>query len=115
MILDCSFPRETDYVTEKNLPLVIVGGTVEYHGAHCSYGCDTLIAEGLVKKLAEEKEMIFIVTHVNKKKAIMEAIMRDAGIESKAHTLLFSMPVTATAGFRLFDADTSAENPQPKQ
>lgn len=65
--------------------------------------------------LAEEKEMVFIVTHVNKKKDIMEAVMRDAGIESKAHTLLFSMPVTATAGFRLFDADTSAENPSPKQ
>ena len=29
---------------EKNLPLVIVGGTVEYHGPHCSYGCDTLVA-----------------------------------------------------------------------
>ena len=62
MILDCSFPRETDYVKEKNLPLVIVGGTVEYHGAHCSYGCDTLIAEGLIKKLAEEKEMMIAPT-----------------------------------------------------
>lgn len=62
MILDCSFPRETDYVKEKNLPLVIVGGTVEYHGAHCSYGCDTLIAEGLVKKLAEEKEIMIAPT-----------------------------------------------------
>ena len=48
MILDKSFPKETDYVKEHNIPLVIVGGTVEYHGAHCSYGCDTLIAEGLV-------------------------------------------------------------------
>ena len=43
MILDHSFPRETDYVKEKNIPLVIVGGTVEYHGPHCSYGCDTLV------------------------------------------------------------------------
>ena len=62
MILDKSFPRETDYVKEKNLPLVIVGGTVEYHGPHCSYGCDTLIAKGLVKKLAEEKEMMIAPT-----------------------------------------------------
>ena len=54
MILDHSFPRETDYVKKNNIPLVIVGGTVEYHGAHCSYGCDTLVAEGLIKKLAEE-------------------------------------------------------------
>lgn len=58
MILDHSFPRETDYVKKNNIPLVIVGGTVEYHGAHCSYGCDTLVAEGLIKKLAEEKEIM---------------------------------------------------------
>ena len=62
MILDHSFPRETDYVKEKNIPLVIVGGTVEYHGPHCSYGCDTLVAEGLVKKLAEEKEFMIAPT-----------------------------------------------------
>ena len=58
MLLDHSFPRETDYVKKNNIPLVIVGGTVEYHGAHCSYGCDTLVAEGLVKKLSEEFEEI---------------------------------------------------------
>ena len=57
MILDHSFPRETKYVQDKNIPLVIVGGTVEYHGPHCSFGCDTLVAEGLAKKLAEQKEM----------------------------------------------------------
>ena len=62
MILDKSFPREVKYVQEKNIPLVIVGGTVEYHGPHCSYGCDTLVAEGLVKKLAETKEMMIAPT-----------------------------------------------------
>ncbi len=62
MILDRSFPRETDYVKKNNIPLVIVGGTVEYHGAHCSYGCDTLVAEGLIKKLAEKKEIMIAPT-----------------------------------------------------
>ncbi len=62
MYLDHSFPRETKYVKDKNIPLVIVGGTVEYHGAHCSYGCDTLIAEGLVKRLAEKKEIMIAPT-----------------------------------------------------
>ena len=62
MTLDNSFPREVKYVQEKNIPLVIVGGTVEYHGPHCSYGCDTLIAEGLVKKLAEKKELMIAPT-----------------------------------------------------
>lgn len=62
MIMDHCFPREVEYIQKNNLPLVLVGGTVEYHGPHCSYGCDTLIAEGLVKKLAETKEMMIAPT-----------------------------------------------------
>lgn len=62
MILDRSFPREVKYVQEKKIPLVIAGGTVEYHGPHCSYGCDTLVAEGLVKKLSEIKEIMIAPT-----------------------------------------------------
>ncbi len=55
--------------------------------------------------IAEEKEMIFIVAHAKQKKAIMQGIMHDAGLNSPAHTLLFSIPVLETAGFRLFDAN----------
>lgn len=62
MLLDKVFPREVKKLQENNLPLVIVGGTVEYHGPHCAYGCDTLIAEGLVKKLAERKEIMIAPT-----------------------------------------------------
>lgn len=62
MILDNSFPREAKYVQENNIPLVICGGTVEYHGAHCSFGCDTLVAEGLVKELAKRKELMMAPT-----------------------------------------------------
>ena len=62
MILDRSFPRERDYVQENRIPLVIPAGTVEYHGPHCSYGCDTLVAEGLVKKLMEKKELMLAPT-----------------------------------------------------
>lgn len=58
MFLDKIFPREVAYAQKHNLPLVIAGGTVEYHGPQCSYGCDTLVAEGLIEKLAEKKEMI---------------------------------------------------------
>ena len=54
--LERSFPREVEYVKKNNIPLVIAGGTVEYHGPQCSYGCDSLVAEGLIEKLAEEKE-----------------------------------------------------------
>ena len=62
MILDHSFPKEKEYVQKNNSPLVICGGTVEYHGPHCSYGCDTLVAEGLVKKLMEKKELMLAPT-----------------------------------------------------
>ncbi len=62
MIFDRIFPREKNEAIAKNIPLVIVGGTVEYHGPQCSYGCDTLIAEGLVHKLAERKEIMIAPT-----------------------------------------------------
>ena len=55
--------------------------------------------------LAEEKEMIFIVTSGKKKKDIMRAIMQKAGVDSDAHALVFSLPVADTAGFRLYDED----------
>ena len=62
MILDHSFPRERDYVQKNNIPLVIPAGTVEYHGPHCSYGCDTLIAEGLINRLRERRELMLAPT-----------------------------------------------------
>ena len=62
MELNMSFPRELNNVKENRTPVVLVGGTVEYHGPHCSYGCDTLIAEGLIKKLAEKKEIMIAPT-----------------------------------------------------
>lgn len=58
MHLDKCFPKEIQNAKENRTPVVIVGGTVEYHGPHCSYGCDTLIAQGLIEKLAEKKDII---------------------------------------------------------
>lgn len=62
MYLDMCFPKEIQKAKENKTPVVIVGGTVEYHGAHCSYGCDTLVAQGLIEKLAEKKEIIIAPT-----------------------------------------------------
>lgn len=58
MEFNMSFPKELNNVKENRIPFVICGGTVEYHGPHCSYGCDTLVAEGLIKKLSEKKEIM---------------------------------------------------------
>lgn len=59
--------------------------------------------------IAAEKEMIFIVTKSTVKNAIMKAIMEEAGMESKAKSIVFSMPVTSTAGLRLQEEDHSEE------
>lgn len=53
--------------------------------------------------LAVEKEIVFIVSGIDKKKDIMKAIMQKAGPDSKAHALVFSLPVSETAGFRFAD------------
>ena len=53
--------------------------------------------------IAEEKEMIYIVATAEQKKSIMQGIMDNAGIDSDAHTIVFSLPVSDTAGLRLFE------------
>ncbi len=60
--------------------------------------------------IAAEKEMIFIVTKKKDKNAIMKAIMEQAGMDSKAKSIVFSLPVTSTAGMRLQEEDRSEEN-----
>lgn len=53
--------------------------------------------------LAAEKEMIFIVTKTEQKNSIMKAVMQQVGVESKAQAIVFSLPVTDTAGLRLIE------------
>lgn len=53
--------------------------------------------------LASEKEIIFIVTRTRERTAIMKAIMEKAGVETKAGAIIFSLPVTGTAGLRLME------------
>ena len=53
--------------------------------------------------LVPEKEMLFIVTKKTQKDEIMSAIMRKAGTGSKAGAIVFSLPVTDTAGMRMIE------------
>ena len=55
--------------------------------------------------LVDEKEIIYIVSKKDKRSAIMQAITDKAGAGSKAHALVFSLPVTDTAGFRLYEEE----------
>ncbi|MBQ8216851.1 MAG: P-II family nitrogen regulator [Oscillospiraceae bacterium] len=53
--------------------------------------------------LVPEKEMLFIVTRKEQKNDIMSAIMQKAGTGSKAGAIVFSLPVTDTAGMRMIE------------
>ena len=50
--------------------------------------------------IADEKEMIMILSAANQKTAIMRAIMDQAGVHSPAHTVMFTLPVENVAGLR---------------
>ena len=54
--------------------------------------------------LAAEKEIVFIVVKSEEKNNIMRAVMTEAGLDSKAKSLVFSLPVTSTAGLRLTES-----------
>lgn len=53
--------------------------------------------------LVPEKEMVFIVVRKEQKNDIMRAIMEEAGTGTKAGAVVFSLPVTDTAGMRLME------------
>ena len=77
-----------------------------------AYGGTVIHAKGTGKEAAEkfmgvslalEKEIIYIVTKTEQKNAIMSAIMKEAGLDSKAKAITFSLPVTDTVGLRLIE------------
>ncbi len=53
--------------------------------------------------LAEEKEMVMIVTRTDRKREIMRSIATAAGPATPARAVSFSLPVTDTAGLRFFE------------
>lgn len=66
--------------------------------------------------LAAEKEIIFIVVKKEQKNAIMKSVMEDAGLNSKAKSVIFSLPVTETAGMRLLTAyEEESEAPESQE
>ena len=59
--------------------------------------------------LAEEKDMIYIVSPASKKAKIMNAIEKAAGTETDAGAFCFSLPISEVAGLRKFDGETDGE------
>lgn len=75
------------------------GGTVIH-----AKGTGSHLAEKFMgMTLVPEKEMIFIVVRTDQKNAIMQAIMDKAGKSTKAGAIVFSLPVTDTAGMRMME------------
>ena len=89
----------TELVMDAARAVHAAGGTVIH-----AKGTGTDKAEKFMGvTLVPEKEMIFIVVRKDQKNDIMRAIMDKAGLESKARSIVFSLPVTDTAGMRLME------------
>ena len=56
--------------------------------------------------LASEKDLTFIVTKKNQRNAIMSAIMKEAGMDTPAQSIVFSLPVTDAVGLNTGGEDT---------
>jgi len=89
----------TELIMDAARSVNAAGGTVIH-----AKGTGTQKAEKFLGvTLVPEKEMVFIVVRKSQKNDIMRAIMTQAGLESKARSIVFSLPVTDTAGMRLIE------------
>ncbi len=77
-----------------------------------AYGGTVIHAKGTGQEFAEqfmgvslaaEKEIVLIVAKTEQKNDIMKAVMEKAGLDTKAKAIVFSLPVTDTAGLRLLE------------
>lgn len=89
----------TELIMDAARSVNAAGGTVIH-----AKGTGTAKAEKFLGvTLVPEKEMVFIVVKKSQKNDIMRAIMTQAGLDSKARSIVFSLPVTDTAGMRLIE------------
>ena len=75
------------------------GGTVLHATGTGMEGAAAFLGVELVNK----KELVLIVSRTSQKNTIMKAIMEEAN--PKAGAIVFSLPVTDTAGLRLMEED----------
>lgn len=59
--------------------------------------------------LSSERELILIVSSTSKKNAIMQSVMKQAGLETDAKAIVFSLPVIDTAGLKLLEPEEPEE------
>jgi len=89
----------TELVMDAARKVHASGGTVIHAKGTGSQQAEKFMGVTLVP----EKEMVFIVVRTDRKNAIMRSIMDEAGTGTKAGSIVFSLPVTDTAGMRLME------------
>lgn len=96
----------TDLVMASARKAKASGGTIVH-----AKGTGTGLAEKFFGvSIAAEKELVFIVCRVGDRTPIMRAIMEGAGAQSKAQSIVFSLPVSAVAGLASFQGEPDAED-----
>ena len=89
----------TELIMDAARKVHAAGGTVIHAKGTGSQQAEKFL--GVI--LVPEKEMVFIVSRTEKKNEIMRSIMDEAGPHTKAGAIVFSLPVTDTAGMRLIE------------
>ena len=89
----------TDLIMDAARAAGAAGGTVIHAKGTGMEGAERFLGVSLGK----EKELILIVSKTADKNKIMRAVMDKAGLSTKAKSIIFSLPVTSTAGMRLME------------
>lgn len=58
--METSYPKEVDKAKKENWPVILPVGTMEYHSAHCPYGCDGLVSVGIAEELAKKRDCMLL-------------------------------------------------------
>lgn len=56
--MEFTYPKELEKAKAERWPVLIPIGTMEYHSSICPYGCDSLVAMGLIDKVAEKVDCV---------------------------------------------------------
>ena len=105
LILAIANEGHADDVMDAARTAGATGGTI-LHGK----GTGSKNAEKFYRlSIAKEKEVLIIVSKADAKADIMRAILQGAGPDSAAGAIVFSLPVSEIAGFRLTDDEGDAE------
>lgn len=98
MIITVVDKGNTELVMDAARTAGASGGTVVR-----AKGTGAEIAKFFGVSISEEKELVYIVARKDNRDAIMKAIMEKAGSNTKAHGVIFSLPVDSAVGLKCFE------------